>query len=482
MSGNNEGPKISRAKTLLQDTGLFAISNFGSKILLFLLTPLYTHMLATEEFGVADLITTTVNFIYPVLTLAIAEATLRFAMKEGTSPKAVLSNSLFFVATAIAALVLCSPLLGLIDASLKEHWGAFVVIFALFNIQNCFSNFIKGTGRTKLFAVQGLLHTAVLVFCNICFLVFFKMGLRGYLLSIIIGYAVPIIFVFFKGKLYQCLFPLKLDWQLIKPMLQYSLPMIPTILAWAINTSIDRYMIIGVLGLGASGIYSVAHKIPSLLTMIANVFLQAWQLSAISNTDAKDEGKYYTQVYAGVNIVCLAGCMAIIPLSKWLSSLLFAEAYYTAWQCIPLLTISMLFSTLNGFLAAAFRAHMKTKTLFVSVGIGAIVNVLLNLVLIPWIGTPGAAAATAISFFVVWCIRRIMSQKLVAIEIKAGNALMSYLLLFAGAFLITFDIPFACLIFIAACVAILVLNISEIKMLFVASKAVVRKLFSKRKA
>ena len=85
----NDNKKI---KTLAKDTGLFAISNFGSKILVFLLTPLYTSILTTEEYGIADLITTTIGFIYPILTLAIADATIRYALDKETDKKKVLNT------------------------------------------------------------------------------------------------------------------------------------------------------------------------------------------------------------------------------------------------------------------------------------------------------------------------------------------------------------------------------------------------------
>ena len=83
-------------KTLAKDTALFAISNFGSKILLFLLTPLYTAVLTTKDYGIADLINTTILFVYPVLTLAIADATLRFALDENESKNEVMCCSILF--------------------------------------------------------------------------------------------------------------------------------------------------------------------------------------------------------------------------------------------------------------------------------------------------------------------------------------------------------------------------------------------------
>ena len=89
-----EKQRPSRYKKLFSDTAAFTISNCASKILVFLLIPLYTSVLTAEEYGIADLITNTVNVLYPLLTLCIMEATLRFAFDSGTSKEEVLFNSL----------------------------------------------------------------------------------------------------------------------------------------------------------------------------------------------------------------------------------------------------------------------------------------------------------------------------------------------------------------------------------------------------
>ena len=67
-------------KRLFSDTILFAISKFGSKILTILLVPLYTSVLSTEDYGTADIIITTACILYPILTLSISDATLRFTL------------------------------------------------------------------------------------------------------------------------------------------------------------------------------------------------------------------------------------------------------------------------------------------------------------------------------------------------------------------------------------------------------------------
>lgn len=468
-------PTSSKTKRLAIDTVLFGISTFGSKILVFLLTPLYTAVLLTEEYGIADLINTTVNLIYPVLTLAITDATLRYALDKNCSKRAVFGNSIVITVLSVFLLLAFYPVITVMNSEislqLSHYWWYFVSTYAMYNIHLCFSNFIKGLEKTKLFAVQGIVQTVTVIVCNIYFLLVAKTGLQGYLLSIVIGFAVPTVLMFFAGGIYKLLFPFALDGKLLMEMLKYSIPMIPTLLAWSINMYINKYMLIGLLpageGLSASGIFSVANKIPSLLTAVLSIFTQAWQLSAISNVNDADESAYYTKVYENMHIVSLVGCLFIIPLSKIVSSILFDPSYFSAWRHIPFLTLSAFFSCLCGFLASAFRAYKKTGQLFVSVAVGAAVNIVLNLVLIKTVGVIGASIATAASFFVTWVVRMYTIQKLVKVKIRLPQTIVTYVLAITGCSLIVYEIPGSYIFYLLLCVGVIALNYTDVKNLAV---------------
>lgn len=478
---------VKKSKQLAVDTVLFGISAFGSKILVFLLTPLYTAVLLTEEYGIADLINTTVHLIYPVLTLAMADATLRYALDKEKSPYAVLSNSIVIILASVALLTAFYPVMAMMQSEvavqLVKYWWYFVVTYAVFNLHLCFANFVKGLGKTKLFAIQGIVQTVTVILCNIYFLLITKIGLQGYLLSLIIGWTVPTVLLFFAGDIYKYLFPFKPNKALLGDMLKYSIPMIPTLLAWSINMYINKYMLIGLLpageGLGASGIFSVANKIPSLLTSVITIFTQAWALSAIANVNDADESEYYTKVYSAMHIITLVGCIAIAPLAKPFSTLMFDPDYYTAWQHIPFLTISAFYSCLCSFLASAFRAYKKTGQLFVSVAIGAAVNIALNLILIPTIGVIGASIATAASFLVTWIVRMKTIQKLVHLKIRLIHTVITYILAILACFLISFDVPGAYVCYGVAVAAIVLLNWSDIKGLWSVATAVVKKILKR---
>ena len=119
-------------KKLFNDTIVFAIGNFGSKILTFLLVPLYTSLLTTEQYGTADLITTTVSLLCPVLTLTIYEAILRFALDKKYNSSVVFNSALLLTIVGTLALVLFSPLVFSINWYLSDYWFFLLLIWVKF--------------------------------------------------------------------------------------------------------------------------------------------------------------------------------------------------------------------------------------------------------------------------------------------------------------------------------------------------------------
>ena len=462
---HEDATKPSKYRRLAGDTLLFGISSFGSRILLLLLTPLYTSLLSEAEYGTADLIQTTVSFLYPVLTLAMADAAMRFAMDKTCRREAVLGNTLLISLLATLFLLPFYPLIALWQPELTAYFGIFLLLFTLFNLHNTLSCFIKGIGMTRLFAIQAIVQTATIIAGNLLFLLGAGWRLEGYLYSLAIGYLLPSLLMFFGGRLWRYLAPPRLEGGLLVVMLRYSLPIIPALLAWEVNSHIDRYMITGILDISQNGLYGAAHKIPTMLTAVLTVFLQAWQLSAIENHGEREESDYHTEVYTAFETVGLLACLALIALSKPIAHLLFAGDFFVAWQYVPMLLVSALFSALAGFLAAAFRAEKKTGGLLLSVILGAAVNILLNLLLLPVLHLQGAAIATAISFFCVWLIRVFSVQCLIRIRLPILRTCLSYLLLAIGTTAIAFGMPYALPLFAALSLLIITLRAKEIGLL-----------------
>lgn len=423
---------MNRYRKLSADTALFAISNFSSKLLVFLLLPLYTSYLQTEEYGTADLLNNITNILFPILTLSLIEGVLRFSFDEGVKRGDVLGISLLSVAGSVVILLAATPVAWLIGGVAWQYWWQLVLIFSGYCLTTTLSYYLRGINCVKWVAIQGVLQTALTVACNILMLVCLKKGLNGYLFSMIFAYFATAVVVFFGAGVFREVGKMSLNRGLLKDMLRYCVPMIPSKVAWWANNSLDKYFIIGFAGMGASGLYSVAHKIPSVLTVVTEIFNQAWQLSAIEAYQNKDgDNTFYStihQYYIFFAVVCAAG---LILLSELLGSILFAQEFFVAWRFVPPLVVAAVFSSLSGYYHSIFRAAKMSKELCVTVVCGTAVNFGLNFVLVPAFGAMGAAYATMIAFAAEWVVSYIYCQRVIKLKIQIWKVVSVFAVLVA---------------------------------------------------
>ncbi len=441
-------------RSLLFDTGAFAISNFASKILTFLLIPLYTSVLSTSDYGIADLLTNTVNVIYPILTFNIMESTLRFAFDQETDKEDVLTISLIFAVISEVLLIVTLPIVKMISQTMYSYWTWFLLIFLGYNLQQILSQYVKGIGKTTVFAVSGVIQTGAIITTNIVGLLLLKLGLTAYLCSMVIGYAAAVGYLIVAGNVR--IKKVRVNRILLKDMLRFCLPTIPNNIAWWVSTSADKYVIIAFMGVAVSGIYSVAYKIPSILVLLSGIFTSAWTISAIQNVENKDSGKFQSKVYEYFNVTNILACSLLILLSQFLGSILYAKDFYVAWKCVPLLLVAYLFSGLAGFFASSFRAVKYTKGLFSSTCVGAITNIVLNFYFVKQFGTMGAAFTTMISFALVFYIRSYTVKKIVDISFDIKRDSIAYLLLIIQAFIICLEVQFS---YLMGCIVLLIICI-----------------------
>lgn len=212
-------------------------------------------------------------------------------------------------------------------------------------------------------------------------------------------------------------------------MLRYSLPMVPNSLAWWVIGASDKYVVIFFCGLAESGIYAVASKIPSIINVVTSIFGQAWTLSAVKDFDPEDRNGFFTHTYRAYNCIVVIMCSALIVSDEWLAHFLYANDFYAAWRYVPWLTIATVFGALSSYLGGIFSAK-KDSAIFAQSSIaGAVSNLVLNLLTIPFVGALGAAIATAVSFFLMWLLRFIRARRYIRMRIPIYRDVATYALL-----------------------------------------------------
>lgn len=417
---------------LYKNTAIFAVSSFSTKILSFLFIPIYTAVLTTTEYGTADLINTTGILLIYILTVNIADSVLRFSIEKVEDSEKILS---FGIKVLFTGTIICALLLGLACYVELSNWPVIYYVFIfLFFVSSAFyqimTNYLRGIDKVSAVAVSGVISSGVIIGSNILFLVVIKVGILGYLISMVTGPIVASIYCIFAAKkTIRQMFFSKLEKATQIGMLKYCMPLIFNNIALWINGSLDKYFVTGICGTAETGIYSVAGKIPHILDTCIIVFCQAWNLSAIKEFDPEDKDGFFSKTYNVYGAVMAVGCSMIIIMNIPLARFLYSDDFFIAWRYSSILVIATMFNTLTAFIGSIFSAARSTHIIATTTILSAVINTILNNILIPKLGPSGAAIATVIAYFAMWQIRLLYLKKIMRLNYNFLKNIVTYALL-----------------------------------------------------
>lgn len=449
---------------LITNTAVLALGTLGSKILVFLLMPLYTRLLTSAQYSTADIISQTANLLIPLISLGMYEAVFRFAMDKDVKSEKVLTTGLYTSLAGCLVFALFLPLL----CKIEYFDGYFPLVFLYVlgaSIHYLVSRYTRAIGKNSLFALQGILLTAINIALNILFLVGLDMGIAGYVLSTILSDLAVSLFLFIKLNLFKHLIPRNFCKTLLWQMLKYSVPLIPTTVFWWVTNVADRYIIRGVLGDGINGLYAAAFKIPTILLLLSSVFTEAWQFSAVvekNDASNKEHAKFFGVVFNSFQGMLFMSAAILISGSQLFAKILFAPSYFEAWIYMPLLISATVYSSLVTFMGSVYLVDKKSVLSFITAFIGAVINIILNIILIKPYGANGAAFATFVCYLVVYALRAISTKKMINFnEHSIKVAINTLLILIQSVFLIK-NLPLAYVVQAVSVILIFALNAKPI--------------------
>lgn len=401
---------------LIRNIGIFTIGNLGSKFLTFLIVPLYTYVLTTEEYGLVDTTITLVSLLLPFFTCAIYEAILRYTLNSKYSKEDVFTNCFIVLILGFLIFILVMPIINLfIDFNFLLY---FILLLITQGIYTFFQQFSKGIDRNQVYTISGLIYTFIMLVLNVLFLVNFKMGIPGYFLSMIVGYTISSIYITITTNIFKYFRVSVISKESIKVYLRYSIPLVPNSIMWWVMNASSKFFILYFLDLSANGIYAIAFKIPTVISMFSQIFFQAWQISAVEEENSTSKSTYYSKIYNLFSIVMFGISSFLLVVLKPLILNFFSQDYIDAWEYIPFLILAVVFSSFSSFIGVNYIVSKKTSGVFTSSLIGAITNCVFNIILIPYIGLYGASIATLLSYFIMWIIRYWDTKKQINIQMN----------------------------------------------------------------
>lgn len=429
---------MNKYKKLVGNSFIFAIGNLGSKLMQFVMVPIYSYTLNSSEFGKADFLTNLISLIAPVVCLDLYDAVFRFALDKDEDKEKILNTGFIFTFFVSVTAIIVGIFLEQYVNKYPVNLTIWLLIFTMFF--SLISNYARAVGFVKKFAAAGIINTFMMGAMNILLLIVFKKGIEGYLFSMIFALAVSCLYILCTTKIYKSLTIRLWSFSRFKEMCKYSIPLIPNSLAWWLNSTSDRFFIIMFLGSGWNGIYAMANKIPNMLSTLTSIFFQSWQMSAVEEYSSKDSKEFITNVSDFFISFLFLCSFVLITVIRPLFGIVLSSQYYIGWKLTPLVLLTVIYSSLSGFLGTMYTATKKTFPIFLTTVTGAIVNVILSILLIPHLSVYGAAIANVISFFIVTCIRYFDIVKQNKISLNYGKFAFFHVVFFLFSFLL-FKIP-----------------------------------------
>lgn len=407
---------MSKTADLAKNTLLIAISKVSTQLVMFFMLPLYTAALSTSEYGAVDLIITYGGLFAPLIMLNVQQAIFRYlidARSDRETQNKIITN-------AIEITILVSLGVGLVyfiaNFFVNVPFAATMAFyFASFIIADLLLQIARGLGRTKAFAITGIAQGLLTVVLNLIFLLPLQMGANGMLLGIAFGLLIPAIVL---GVVIGTRRSIKLsarDRTTKMQLLAFSLPLLPnTISFWVFNAS-DRTVISLVLGVAANGIYAVSNKFSNIANSFSSIFYTSWSEAAVLAINDPDRDEFFSSIANMMLKVFSTLGILIMCVTPIVFSFLVNKAFSEALLYLPILLLGTIFNTVVGFYSAIYIAKKLTKQVANTSIIAAIINLVINLALIWFIGIWAAAISTAVAYGVMAIYRHYDMKKYVNI-------------------------------------------------------------------
>lgn len=417
---------MTKGKELAKNTIIIVIGKICTQFISFFLIPLYTSYLQTTDYGTVDLINTYISLLIPIVTLQLEQATFRFLIdvrndeeKKGIIITSIIKKLFVHFAVYLGLYLIVGNFIKL-DYKYFLLTNIFVCMFSSILLQ-----IARGLGKTKIYTYGSMVTGITQVVLNVILIAALKMNASGILISNLIANIICCLFLIWKlkiGKYFRL--EQKVDKPTMKEMYKYSLPMIPNSISWWVVNVSDRTIISAVLGLAYNGIYSISNKFSNIYILIYNLFNLSWTETVSLHINDKDATGFLKKMINRLFNVFASICILIIAVLPLVFDIFVKGEYKSSYNYMPILLIASLFNVVVGLYSAIYVAKKETKELAKSSVTAAIINIVVNIALIKFIGLYATAISTLVSYFVMMIARYIDVKKYVDAKLKFKNILV----------------------------------------------------------
>lgn len=398
---------MSRFKLFLENILVYGLGGVISKAVPLLMLPIITRLMPdTFYFGLNDISTTIVSFGSAIAVLGMYDAMFRlfFDREDEDYRKMICSTTLAFT-MGLSILVFC------ILIFFKETWAQIffadrkytnlLVLSAMSILIGATNSIVSAPTRMrnqrKVFLVTNTLSPIISYAISIPLLVKGMYIVALPLAAVISALTIEIIFAVLNHGWFSIK---RIDFSYLRPLLAIAIPLFPNFLVYWVFNSCDRLMISQMLGMDYNGIYAIGGKVGQVSQLIYTAFAGGWQFFAFSTMKDKDQVDMTSHIFEYLAAIAFGAGILMAACSKTIFRILFTGDYVQGYTVAPYLFLAPLMLMLFQVIVNQFIVIKKTWYNLLALVVGALVNVVLNYILIPLIGIEGAAIGTLVGYIV----------------------------------------------------------------------------------
>lgn len=415
---------MSREKKLAKNTIIISIGNICTKLITFLLLPLYTGVLSTAEYGTVDLLNTLISLLVPIITFQVEQAVFRdlIEVRENkNSQKDIISSSIASVVLQCVTFILFYFIISLF---INNNYKIYLMINIIAYIfASLFLQIARGIGNNKQYAIGSFISASTTIVFNIIFLTVFKFKVEGMLLGTLLGQIISAIYLVFVLKIYNLFSLRNVSKKIVLNLWKYSLPLVPNAISWWVFSASDRVIATSFLGVSENGILAAALKFSSIYITLYNIFNISWTESISVCINDKDISDYFNKMFNVIMRLFTALGIGMIACMPFVFPIMINEKFGSGYGLVPISILGSLFNVVVGLISVIYIAKKNTKAIANTSIISAIVNIFVHLLLIKFIGLYAAVISTFIAFFTM-SIYRMHDIRKKYFEIKIDKGLL----------------------------------------------------------
>lgn len=417
---------MGREKDLAKNTAILTFGKICTQCISFFMLPLYTALLDTSEYGTFDLLITYATLLLPLVNWQFDQGLFRHMLDRRGKPDA---QTELFSTVIVAVTAQCGSyamVFIILSPFLSISHSDFLLYYVILQVYvGVLLQFVRGLGKSTKYAIASFISASSIVVLNVITLVLLKWGLIGLFISTLFSQILTIIYLILTTRCWRFFSVRCAHWNVFRMIRNYSLPLIPNNLAWWVVNASDRMVISHFIGLAANGIFTVASKFSNMFISFYNIVNLSWTESVSLHFNDEDRDEFLTDMMTTFFKLFASACFGVVALMPFIFPILVNEKYSDGYNQVLILMYAMLFRVLVGLYSCIYIAKKQSKKVAYTSLTAAIINLVVDVILINKIGLYAASVSSLLAFLIMFIIRYIDVNKTIHMTVKKPVAISS---------------------------------------------------------